>query len=98
MKDIRHVVFHKPGPKWDHGKSFFDQEGLDGHVGHYHQLLTQGKLFAGGPYLDDKSGGMMIPVAAMTEEQVRDFAEADPCVKSGLLVIEIRPWLVAMKS
>jgi hypothetical protein len=43
------------------------------------------------------SGGMMIPVAAMTEEEVRDYAEADPCVQSSLLHDEIRPWLVAMK-
>jgi uncharacterized protein YciI len=98
MKDIRHVVFHKPGPKWDHTKSFFEQEGLDAHVGHYRKLLANGKLFAGGPFLDDRSGGMMIPVAAMTEEEVRDFAEADPTVKGGLLQFEIRPWLVAMKA
>jgi uncharacterized protein YciI len=98
MKDIRHVVFHRPGPKWDHAKSFFEQEGLDGHIAHYRKLLADGKLAMGGPYLDDKSGGMMIPVAAMTEEQVRDYAEADPTVKSGLLLYEIRQWLVAMKQ
>jgi hypothetical protein len=41
---------------------------------------------------------MMVPVAAMTGEAMRDFAEADPTVKSGLLQIEIRPWLLAMKQ
>lgn len=96
MKDIRHVVFHKPGAKWDHSKSFFEQDGLDGHVGHYRKLLADGKLALGGPFLDDHSGGMMVPVNAMTEEEVRDFAEADPAVKAGLLQFEIRPWLVAM--
>jgi hypothetical protein len=50
MKDIRYVVFHKPGPKWDHTKSFFEQEGLDGHVGLYHQLLAAGKLAMGGSF------------------------------------------------
>jgi uncharacterized protein YciI len=98
MKDIRRVVFHKPGPKWDHAKSFFEQEGLDAHVGHYKKLLTDGKLAMGGPFLDDHSGGMMIPIATMTEEQVRDYAESDPAVKAGLLEFEIRPWLVAMKG
>jgi uncharacterized protein YciI len=98
MKDIRHVVFHRPGPKWDPGKSFFKQEGLDGHVGHYRELLAAGKLSMGGPFLDETSGGMMVPVAAMTEEEVRDFAEADPAVKSGLLHYELRSWMVAMKQ
>jgi len=41
---------------------------------------------------------MMIPVAAMTEEEVRDYAEADPAVKAGLLEMEIRPWMAAMKA
>jgi uncharacterized protein YciI len=97
MKDIRYVVFHQPGPKWDHAKSFFEQEGLDGHVGHYRQFQAQGKLAWGGPFLDDKSGGMMVPVADLTEEEVRDFAESDPAVKSGLLLYEIRPWLLALR-
>jgi len=56
MKDIRNVVFHKPGPKWDHTKSFFDQEGLEGHIAHYRELLQKGKLAMGGPFLDDRSG------------------------------------------
>ena len=98
MKDIRHVVFHQPGPKWDHAKSFFEQAGLEGHVAHYRELLAQGKLAMGGPFMDDRSGGMMIPVASMTEEEVRDYAEADPAVKAGLLEVEIRPWMAAMKA
>jgi uncharacterized protein YciI len=98
MKDIRYVVFHSPGSAWDHGKPFFEQAGLDLHVGYFGQLLGEGKVAMGGPHLDGKSGGMMIPVAGLSEDEVRAIAEADPAIKSGLLRFEIRPWLLAMKA
>jgi uncharacterized protein YciI len=95
-KDIRFVVFHRPGSKWDPGKSMFEQEGVREHVEHYRQFLTQGKLSFGGPYLDAAGGGMMIAAAGVPEDEVRRFAAADPAVKSGLLIAEVRPWLIGM--
>ena len=78
------------------GKGMFEQEGLQEHVAHYRKLLEAGKLAMGGPYLDEYSGGMMIPAAGLTEEEIRAFANEDPAVKSGLLKAEVRPWLVGM--
>jgi uncharacterized protein YciI len=40
---------------------------------------------------------MMVPVAGISEEEVRRIAESDPAVKAGLLEVEVRPWYVAMK-
>jgi len=97
-KDIRFVVFHRPGPKWDPGKSMFEQDGVREHVEHYRELLTQGKLSFGGPHVDEGGGGMMIPAAGVSEEEVRRFAEADPAVRSGLLLAEVRPWLIGMSA
>lgn len=97
-KDIRFVVFHRPGPKWDSGKSMFDQVGVREHVEHYRELLAEGKLSLGGPHVDAAGGGMMIPAADVPEGEVRRFAEADPAVRSGLLIAEVRPWLIGMSA
>jgi uncharacterized protein YciI len=98
MKDIRFVVIHTPGSKWIPGKSLFEQVGVREHVDHYKKLLEAGKLALGGPHLDGKAGGMMIPAAGVTEEEIAAFAAADPAVKSGLLLVEIRPWLIGMSQ
>ena len=40
---------------------------------------------------------MMIPGAGETKENIEEFAAADPAVKNGFLIFEIKPWFVAMK-
>src|SRR4051794_40307708 len=60
MKPTQFVVVHSPGPSWKPGVPAFEQEGLQSHVAHYSQLLKQGKLVMGGPFLDARSGGIMI--------------------------------------
>jgi len=94
--DVRYVVFHKPGPAWQKGVDFREQPGVMDHVRHYRTMFTEGRLEMGGPYLAMDSGGMMVPIPGLDEEEVRRFAAADPAVQSGLLEFEIRPWYVAM--
>ncbi len=97
MKDIRYVVFHSPGPNWLPGRSMFEQPGLDLHVAHYRALFEQGRLMVGGPHLDERGGGMMVPEAGLGEDEITAFAQADPAVQSGLLTVQVRPWLLGMK-
>ncbi len=95
-RDVRWVVLHSPGPQWQAGRNMFEQPGVREHVEHYRKLLAAGKLTLGGPHLDERGGGMMIPAAGLSEAEIRQFAADDPAVKSGLLRAEVRPWLVAM--
>lgn len=97
-RDVRYVVLHRPGPAWVAGKPLFEQAGLAEHIAHYRQWQQQGKLVLGGPYMDATAGGMMIPEAGLSETEVREFAAADPAVKSGLLLAEVRPWMIGMKK
>ena len=94
---IRYVVFHTPGPKWQTGVDFREQEGVREHVGHYLKFHEQGKLELGGPFLVQDAGGMMVAAKDVSKEELDAFAAADPAVVSGLLLYEVRPWLTAME-
>jgi len=98
MRDVRHVVFHTPGPNWVVDKPFFEQAGVQAHVAHYRKLHADGKLEFGGPFLDKAAGGMMISVPGVPYDELVAFANADPAVAAGLLRAEVREWLVGMKS
>ena len=98
VQNTRYVVFHRPGPAWLPDKGMFEQPGVRAHVAHYRQWLEAGKLDMGGPHLDAAGGGMMIPVAGLSEDEVRRFASEDPAVKDGTLSFELRPWLVGMRK
>jgi uncharacterized protein YciI len=94
---IRYAVIHKPGPAWQKDVDFTEQAGVHDHVIHYRKLQAAGKLDLGGPFLDN-SGGMMVPIEGISLDEIKAFAEADPAVKSGLLALEIKPWLIVMKK
>jgi uncharacterized protein YciI len=94
---IRYVVFHRPGPKWQTGQDFREQEGVGEHVQHYLKLHEQGKLELGGPFLLQDAGGMMVATKDVSQEELQAFAASDPAVQAGLLIYEIRPWLTVME-
>lgn len=97
MPDIRFVVIHQPGPAWQAGVQLFEQVGLQAHIDHYRQWQQQGLLLCGGPFTDPEAGGMMVPRATLDHDTVVQFALADPAVRSGLLTVTIRPWLMGMQ-
>ena len=94
---IRQVVFHRPGPKWQSGLDFREQDGVREHVEHYLKFHQQGKLELGGPFLVQDAGGMVVATKDVSRDELEAFAAADPAVQSGLLLYEIRPWLTAME-
>jgi uncharacterized protein YciI len=93
---VRYVIIHTPGPNWVMGVDLGDQDGVEDHVRHYRTIHEAGKLELGGPFLTTDTGGMMIPVSSLGEDEVRQIAQSDPAVASGLLEVEVRPWYVAM--
>ena len=96
-RPVRFVIFHKPGPKWKNGVDYREQDGVDEHVQHYLKLHAQEKLQLGGPFLLPDVGGMMVTTKGVSQSEIEAFAAADPAVKSGLLIYEIRPWMTAME-
>ncbi len=96
-RPVRFVVLHTPGPKWKYGVDYRQQDGISEHVQHYAKLHELGKLQLGGPFLLADMGGMMITTRGISPEEIETFAAADPAVRSGLLLYEIRPWMTAME-
>ncbi len=94
---VRYIVIHKPGPKWQYGVDFREQEGVGQHVQHFLKLHEQGKLELGGPFLIQDVGGMMVATNDVSQAELEAFAASDPAVQAGLLIYEIRPWLTAME-
>ena len=94
---VRYVFFHKPGPKWQHGVDFREQDGVGEHVQHYLKLHKQGKLELGGPFLLQDAGGMIVATKDVSQAELDAFAADDPAVRSGLLIYEVRLWLTAME-
>ena len=96
--ELKHVVFHSPGPNWKQGADFREQPGVMEHVQHYAQMLEQGNLFLGGPFTDTDSGGMMIATETVSRDELITFAAKDPAVRKGLLIFEVKTWYVAMTA
>ena len=96
-RPVRYVVFHRPGPKWQYGVDFREQEGVGEHVQHYLKLHKQGKLELGGPFLLQDAGGMMVATKEVSHEELEAFAASDPAIKAGVLVYEVRPWSTVME-
>jgi uncharacterized protein YciI len=94
---VRYGVFHRPGPIWQYGVDFREQEGVKEHVEHDLKFYQQGKLELDGPFLLPDAGGMMVATRDVSQDELELFAAADPAVLSGLLLYEIRPWFTAME-
>jgi uncharacterized protein len=80
---------YAPGPAWRPGAPMRDQ-GLGPHGAYMQRLEDEGRLFAGGGYVN-ADGGMAIIIAASFDE-ARDMLAADPAITSGIFVAELRHW------
>jgi uncharacterized protein YciI len=85
-----------PGPKWIAGKPADDQPGIEEHVANLGKWNERGLVYLGGPFLDG-TGGMTV-LRAKNAKEAKALVDEDPCVRSGLLVPEIHPWLCVYRT
>ncbi len=61
------------------------------------ELLAKGKLYATGPFVDNK--GALLVYEAADEAEVRDLLANDPYGKAGVVnVVSIREWNIVMEG
>jgi uncharacterized protein YciI len=88
-----YAVRFLPGPKWVQGAGPFKQPGIAEHIANMGAWEEKRVMWFGGPFMDG-TGGLCGIRAASTEDAKR-LADEDPCVKSGLMVAEVHPWMLA---
>ena len=86
-----YMAFLKRGPDRIHD-SLTAAKIQEGHMAHIMQMARDKKLVLAGPFLDngDLRGIFVLNVASMDE--ALELTNEDPAIKSGTLIMEIRPW------
>jgi len=62
------------------------------HLKNIIRLANEGKLLVAGPFLDDKEVKGIFIFNVETIEEAKALTESDPAIKSGSLIMELRPW------
>jgi uncharacterized protein YciI len=85
-----YLFLYRPGPAWRAGVPMRQQD-LRDHAAYHGRLLREGRSFAGGGYVGE-NGGLAI-VRAANLEDARAMLAADPAIRNGVFVAEIRQWV-----
>jgi uncharacterized protein len=87
------VVISSAGSNHDHSKSTREQPLWDEHAAFIDQLVAEGFVVMGGPFIDE--GGSMLVVNADDETEVQEKLKDDPWMKHGILKLEsIKRWQI----
>ena len=81
---------YAPGPQWRVGRPRTEQD-LGAHRAYIADLHARGQVQLGGAFLDDAGGGFGVVRAKDRDEAVAMLA-ADPAIKEGIFIGEVRPW------
>lgn len=87
-----YMVFLNKGPKRDQDSTTAMQIQKE-HLAHLTKMAEEGKMVIAGPFLDEGDTRGICIYSVESLEEARKLAEADPAVKSGRLVVEVRPWM-----
>lgn len=92
----RFVVFHRPGPQWNHAVGPLEQAGVAEHFGFLQGLFDSGFIAVAGPFLGTRDGGMMVTRAGLEQAEAERIVATDPAVRSGLIGFECQAWLTTL--
>lgn len=83
------LFLYRPGPAWRLGVPMREQ-GLAPHGAYMQRLRDEGRLFAGGGFVETDGGMAMALAADMAEAEA--MLAADPAIVSGIFVADLRHW------
>lgn len=94
-REIRAIFLVHPGPANPKGASLLDNPGMGEHARHMIKLHAAGKMARGGPFADG-AGGLGIAAKGVTADELARLLAEDPAAKSGLIVYEVKSWMVGV--
>jgi len=86
LRPIRSAMIENPRPE--------EESRLEEHFEYLARALDQGRLVLAGPCLDGEFG--VVVFRADTEQAAREFMEADPAVRHGLMTGELHSFRVSL--
>lgn len=86
---MKFVVYFTTGKAWLPGKPHWEQ-GLVPHRHYVKKALAEGILIAGGPFMDQTGGLIILEVDCL--EDAKRFADNDPAVIEEKFEAHIHPW------
>ena len=89
-----HVVLHRAGPEYDHGKALEEQSGWDEHATFMDGLVDDGFVVLGGPLFDERR--VVHAVESESEDAVRATLARDPWSGTHLVVAAVEPWTIRL--
>jgi uncharacterized protein YciI len=98
-----YVLIHRPGPGWQAGVDFTEQDGIMDHIRFMRRMDDERRMLLGGPFDDEWVGNETTPVGmaiiqAGSDEEAQAMADSDASVQSGLLSVTVRAWRPRMGS
>ena len=82
----------RKGPSWEATKVDERNATLQKHLANVIGLLDSGKAIIAGPFDGEKDPAGIFIFRAASADEAKAWADADPCVKAGLLTAEMHPW------
>lgn len=87
-----HMALLKKGPGWTAANTDATAELHQKHIAYVTSLLESGKATIAGPLTDDGEIRGLYILRAQSADEAKAWANADPAVATGRLVVEMHPW------
>src|SRR5262245_31682696 len=89
-----HLAILKRGPQTTQPSAESQMIQLE-HLWNTRRMMDEGKMLAAGPFMKDGDLRGIFVLNTESAEEAKAWAETDPLVKAGRMIVEIHPWLVA---
>lgn len=88
------AILFTQGENWEKGKHIWEQD-LEEHKVYWTQH-RKGKVIAGGPFMDDTGGLIIVEVESL--EEAKELASYDPAVSNKIFHANVHPWRLVSKK
>ena len=85
--------FLRRGPNWTPESTPETKKIQEGHMANINRMAKLGKLVAAGPMAVDGDLRGIFIFRGTTPEEARALAAEDPAIKTGRLVLDLKPWM-----